>query len=161
MFHLHVIKCTKLAIAWFLKSNWECYLKSFVHKIFCDSHWQLPVLLCVRYVKIFCGIKDYLLFLHRDRVNCLETLIAYGADVNSVNYNQLSPLHMAVRKGHRKCIEVLLRNNCSTNLKVWKWLSFKWPHYKSKIIRWIGQFVLSSRWLWHQEAFGSGFITCS
>ena len=47
----------------------------------------------------------------------MQLLIEKGADINARNKQDLTPLHIAVSKGHIKIIELLVSKEADTNIK--------------------------------------------
>ena len=61
-----------------------------------------------------------------------ELLIQNNANINSVNNNGCSALHVAVNKLHITCVKVLLKYKCDCNIQVSNSLIFKFDSTNSR-----------------------------
>lgn len=49
-------------------------------------------------------------------IDCVQLLLAEGAEINPEESKGISPLHIAAEMGYLQCMNILLKNNCDPNL---------------------------------------------
>lgn len=59
----------------------------------------------------------FILLLGRGHLNCIQTLIERGLDVNKKDHSGITPFHLAARFGFSECIELLIKNGANINEK--------------------------------------------
>jgi len=60
----------------------------------------------------------------RNHPEVLKILVEKGhLDISMANFQQLTPLHVAVHKGHVECAKQLITYGCDVNVKVVTFLS--------------------------------------
>lgn len=66
-----------------------------------------------------CRMVRYEAMFYRDHPEVLSVLVEKGhIDVNITNFQRLTPLHVAVHKGHVECAKRLIAYGCDVNLTV-------------------------------------------
>jgi len=71
----------------------------------------------------------------RNHTEVLRVLVEKGRlDVNLTNFQQLTPLHVAVQKGHVECARQLVAYHCDVNVTVFKLFLADWLLYYNRFI---------------------------
>ena len=76
-----------------------------------DNFFNFPISKCLFYKLI---INQ---FLFRNQPDITEFLLQKNANINSVNKNGCTSLHVAVNKQHTNCVRVLLKYKCDVNIQ--------------------------------------------
>ena len=62
--------------------------------------------------------KSIHIFSQHNYYNCAEFLLQHGADPNTPNINQVTPLSLACQHGDDKCMNLLLKHGADTNIAI-------------------------------------------